>query len=78
MSLLSALVNPEGVISLDRINGYANVCVCVNGCFCGLGERKGVGYRDTEADRKRSHCYHGWGRALLLPRPIRSARPDCR
>lgn len=38
-----------------------------------LAERKGVGRRDTEADRKRSSwCYHGWGRDLWLPRPNHS------
>lgn len=51
-------VTLRGFISLYRININANVCVCE----CVFVERKGVGYKDTEADRKRSsQCYHGWG-----------------
>lgn len=68
------------ILSLERTDKmcvharlYVRAHVCISACYSVLAERKGVGRRDTEADRKRSSwCYHSCGWALWLPRPIQS------
>lgn len=68
------LVREREKMSSMGIPMVTQTCVHVCACLvslCVLVERKGVGYRDTEADRKRSpRCHHDWGWALWLPWPI--------